>query len=290
MAGFALAPLGRFAEAARRIDVVHLGQRLPVRGTADELDLVATAFNETLARLEHAVGDMRQFSTALAHELRTPLAALRGGLEMSLRAPRSAEEHEQRVAGQLEELDKLRRLIDQLLTLARAEAGEIPLASAPVDLGDLCASLVEQLEPVAGARAIELACEPSSAVVAGDREWLKRLVLNLLDNAIKFTPSGGRIVLRVDAEPTKVRITVRDTGIGMSTDVSAHVFERFFRADPARSPEADGAGLGLSLVKWIVDRHGGSIVVDSQPGHGSTFTVRVPRLMGTEPPRVINAN
>jgi heavy metal sensor kinase len=280
MARFALAPLERFAEAARRIDVVHLhlGPRLPVRGAADELDEVAVAFNDTLDRLEHAVGEMRQFSAALAHELRAPLAALRGEIEMSLRDDPSPEQHARRVESQLEELDKLKRLIDQLLTLARAEAGQIPLASEPVNLGSLCEALVEQLEPVAEARSITLTCEAATAVVAGDAEWLKRLVINLVDNAIKFTAPGGRIVVRasVDAGGEVARIAVHDSGIGMAPEVSDHVFERFFRADPARSPEAEGTGLGLSLVKWIVDRHRGTIAVESEPGKGSVFTVRLP--------------
>ena len=277
MARFALDPLERFAEAARRIDVASLGRRLPVRGAADELDEVAVAFNETLERLEHAVGEMRQFSTALAHELRAPLAALRGEIEMSMRDVAS-EAHQRRVESQLQELDKLKRLIDKLLTLARAEAGEIPLAREPVDLGALCATLVEQLEPVADAGGVVLTCEPSPAIVAGDAEWLKRLVINLVDNAIKFTPAGGTIVLRVDTVAEHARIAVRDSGVGMTPEVSTHVFDRFFRGDPARSPDTAGAGLGLSLVKWIADRHRGTVSVESEPGKGSVFTVRLPLI------------
>jgi len=277
MSRLALVPLERFADAARRIDVANLGRRLPLRGAADELDEVAVAFNETLERLEHAVAEMRQFSAALAHELRAPLAALRGEIEMSLRDVDS-DERERRVESQLQELDKLKRLIDQLLTLARAEAGEIPLVREPVDLGPLCATLVEQLEPVAEARGITLRCTPVAAMVAGDAEWLKRLVINVVDNAIKFTPPRGQILVRVDTIAENARIIVSDSGAGMTPEVSARVFERFFRADPARSPDTEGAGLGLSLVKWIVDRHRGTIGVDSEIGKGSTFTVRLPLI------------
>lgn len=277
LAGLALRPLTALASAAREIDVRTLERRVPVRGVSDELDDVASAFNDTLARLDHSVGEMRQFSAALAHELRTPLAALRGEIELALRQPGRSESERTTLASQIEELDRLARLIDQILTLARAESGQIRLTFAPVDVGALAASLVDQLEPVAQARTIDLRCERNGTVmVNGDAGWLQRLLLNLLDNAIKFTKEGGQVVLRVSQEAGHARIDVRDTGIGMPPDVTPHVFERFFQADPARSSINDGAGVGLSLVKWIVDRHEGSIAVQSRVGEGSTFTVRLP--------------
>jgi two-component system OmpR family sensor kinase len=277
LAGFALRPLTALAGAAREIDVRTLERRVPTRGVHDELEDVATAFNETLSRLEHSVGEMRQFSAALAHELRTPLAALRGEIELSLRRSGVDASEQATLASQIEELDRLARLIDQILTLARAESGQIRLTFAPVDVGELAASLVEQLEPVAQARTIELRCERNGTVVVnGDAGWLQRLLLNLLDNAIKFTREGGTVVLRVSHESGRARIEVRDTGIGMAPEVTPHIFERFFQADPARSSGIDGAGVGLSLVKWIVDRHDGTIGVSSRMGEGSTFTVRLP--------------
>ncbi len=275
MASFVLTPLSRLAEATRGIDIARLQHRLPVRGAGDELDDVATAFNGTLDRLEHAIGEMRQFSTALAHELRTPLAALRGDIEMAILQP--GDDVQRRVAGQLEEIDKLKRLIDQILMLARAEAGEIALARDAVDLGALAALLVDQVEPVARASGIALRCEHADGVIVeGDEDWLKRLVLNLLDNAIKFTPAGGDILVDASREGPVARLDVRDTGVGIDPAVKSRVFERFFRADPARSPGVAGAGLGLTLAKWIVDRHRGRIEVESQPGRGSTFTVYLP--------------
>jgi len=274
----ALAPLTRLAGVAREIDVSTLARRLPTRGAQDELDDVARAFNETLHRLEHSVGEMRQFSTALAHELRTPLSALRGEIELSLRGA-ATDEQRRVLASQIEELDKLKRLIDHLLTLARAEAGQIPLTFSAVNVSELAASLVDQLEPVAQARTIDLRCERSGAVmVDGDAGWLQRLLLNLLDNAMKFTPEGGRVVLRVAQEDGRARIDVRDTGIGMSAEDAGHAFDRFFQADPSRSAPHEGVGLGLSLVKWIVERHHGTIAVDSRLGEGSTFTVTLPVL------------
>jgi heavy metal sensor kinase len=279
MATIALGPLLRFADAARGIDVTNLRQRLPVRGVDDELDDVAHAFNETLERVEDAVGEMRQFSTALAHELRTPIAALRGEIELATMRPDAGDAYRRTAASQLEELDKLKRLIDQLLTLARAESGQIPLSRVPVNLGALAASVVEQLEAVAQANGLDLRCEVTGDVaVEGDGEWLERLVLNLLDNAFKFTPRGGRVTVRVSAVERQARIEVTDTGIGMPPEVLSHVFERFYRADPARSSSARGVGLGLSLVKWIVDRHDGLIQAKSDPGRGATFTVYINRL------------
>jgi signal transduction histidine kinase len=233
--------------------------------------------NETLVRLDQTVGEMRQFSAALAHELRTPLTALRGDIELAMLQPQTPGTMGRRFASQLEEIDKLKRLIDQILLLARAEAGEILLALHPVDLGALVESLVEQLEPVAQAKSIDLRCERADAVmVEGDADWLKRLTLNLLDNAIKFTPEGGRVVVNVSREDRLGRLTVSDTGVGIPPGLTVQIFERFFRADPARSPGTEGVGLGLSLVKWIVDRHGGRIDVDSPPGQGAIFTVRLP--------------
>jgi two-component system, OmpR family, sensor kinase len=276
MARFALTPLTRLVDSTHAISIEDLGRRVPVRRAHDELDDVATAFNDVLERLEHAIGEMRQFSTALAHELRTPLAALRGDIEMAMLRQHGTDP-QQRAASQLEEIDRLKRLIDQILVLARAEAGEIPLTMGHVDLGTLVTSLVEQIEPVAQARGIAMQCEHVDSVfVRGDAEWLKRVVLNLLDNAIKFTPQGGRVVIGVTRHGDAVRLEVRDTGIGIDSASRPRVFERFFRADPARSRDVEGVGLGLSLSKWIVDRHHGRIDVDSQPGEGSTFTVTLP--------------
>ena len=278
LSGFVLAPLSRLAAATRAIDVRNLQHRLPLRGANDELDEVARAFNDALARVEYAVGEMRQFSTAIAHELRTPIAALRGEIELAAMKPGTREADRIAAASQLEELDKLKRLIDQLLTLARAEAGEIPLVRQPVELGALIESVCEQVEAVAHAKGLSLRTEITGVVVAGDAAWLERMLLNPLDNAFKFTPAGGSVVVRLTSTGDTARMEVRDTGIGMPADVVPHVFERFYRADPARSA-TEGVGLGLSLVKWIVDRHNGSIDASSgASGQGSVFTVYLKKI------------
>ena len=276
-AGRALVPLARLATATRTIDVADLRHRLPLRGAHDELDQVAQAFNDVLARLEHAVSEMKQFSTAIAHELRTPLAALRGETELALIQARSPDEHRRGLENQLETLDRLARLISQLLTLARAEAGDIPLARDTVDLAALAGTIVEQLEPVAQARNITLVCEaPPHVSIIGDAGWMERLLLNLLDNALKFTPERGRIVVRVVPEAESIRLDVDDTGTGVSPDLLPHLFERFYRSEPGPAAHAGGVGLGLRLVKWIADRHNATIDVVSRPGHGSTFTLKFP--------------
>ncbi|MEO5895449.1 MAG: heavy metal sensor histidine kinase [Vicinamibacterales bacterium] len=277
MAGLGLAPLVRLAAEARSIDLRRPGQRLSVQGTRDELDDVGRAFNETLERLEQKVGEMRQFSAALAHELRTPLTALRGEIELSLRGARSEAELERALESQLEEVDKLKRLIDHILTLARAEAGEILLAREPVNLSALAHSIAEQLEPVALARGIQLTCDAAApAIVRGDQRWLERVLLNLLDNAIKFTSQGGAVSVSVHGDADNVVMVFTDNGRGIDAESLPHVFERFFRADPSRSSLVAGAGVGLSLVKWIVERHGGIVTVRSVDGAGAVFTVSLP--------------
>ena len=277
MARKALTPLTTLAAEARRVKIGTLDRRLPTRGTHDQLDEVAMAFNETLAHLEEAVGEMRQFSSALAHELRTPLAVLRGEMELALLRSASEIEWRASAASQIEEIDKLTRMVNQLLTLARAESGEIPLARDAVDLGALAATVTEQLEPVAQAKDLDLRSVVHHPVtVTGDSGWLERLLLNLLDNAIKYTPSRGHIRVAVSRENDRARVDVSDTGPGIPADAVPHVFERFYRVDPARSSTVEGAGLGLSLAKWIVDRHQGQIDVQSEPGTGSTFTIWLP--------------
>jgi heavy metal sensor kinase len=277
MAGRALAPIATLAATARTIGVNDLHRRLPQRGTGDELDVVADAFNDVVARLEHAVAEMRQFSAAMAHEIRTPLARIRADLELSLTAGRSPGEQRLTIASQLEDIDKLTRLLAQLLTLARADAGELAVSRRVVDLAALARGVVDALEPVAQAKGISLTCDCANVVeIMGDHGWMERLLLNLVDNALKFTRPGGTITVCVTRAGGTVRLAVHDSGIGISPDALPHVFDRFYRADASRSSATDGAGLGLSLVKWIAGRHGATVEVASRPGHGSTFIVILP--------------
>jgi heavy metal sensor kinase len=277
MAGKALEPVAALARAAREIAVSRLDRRLPVRGTDDELDHLATEFNETLARLEKAVGEMKQFTASVSHEFRTPLAVLRGEAEVALMQACSSEQYRRVLASQLEEFEKLTRMINQLLTLARAESGEVEIARETVDLSLMAQSLAEQLQPVAAAKDISLAwnCGPNVKVL-GDASWIERIILNVVDNAIKFTSSGGHVEVRVSHDTQNAVLEVRDDGSGIIPEALPHIFERFYRADPARSDSADGAGLGLSLVKWAVDQHHGSIQVNSRPGKGTRVAIQIP--------------
>ncbi|MGE3512747.1 MAG: ATP-binding protein [Vicinamibacterales bacterium] len=281
MAGRALAPLSRLAHATRTIEVRTLDRRLPVRGAHDELDEVADAFNHALNRLERSVTDMRQFSAALAHELRTPLAILRGEAELALSATATHEDIRRALQTQLEEFDRLHGLITQVLTLARAESGQIRLAHDAIDLGALAREVVEQLEPVAAARGITLTCDAQDAVVTGDPGWLRRLLLILLDNAIKFTDRDGGIRVTVDGTGDQAVLAVSDSGVGMNSDVLAHAFEPFYRGDAARTTH--GAGLGLALARWIAEQHGARLDAVSGEAHGTTFTLRLPLASAFQP-------
>jgi len=277
MAGKALEPVAALGKAAGEIGVSRLDRRLPVRGTRDELDYLAEQFNETLERLEKAVGEMKQFTASISHELRTPLAVLRGEAEIALMQSSSTEQYRRVLASQLEEFEKLTRMVNELLTLARAESGEVAIARDPVNLSSLAQSLIEQLEPVAASKNLKLSCQCQENVfVNGDGGWIERIILNLVDNAIKFTQSGGHVDVRIWQNGENRIIEVTDTGIGIEPDALPHIFERFYRADPSRANRADGAGLGLSLVKWATDQHHAAIEVDSSPGHGSTFRIKFP--------------
>lgn len=277
MAGKALEPVAALSKAAGDIAVTSLDRRLPVRGTNDELDQLAAEFNDTLARLEKAVGEMQQFTASISHELRTPLAVLRGEAEVALLEASSPEQYRRVLSSQLEEFEKLSRMINQLLTLARAESGEVAIAHDPVNISTMTRSLAEQLEPVAASKEVALSwnCEPD-VTLRGDASWIERIILNLADNAIKFTRPGGHVSLSVSRNGNSAILEVADDGIGIAAEAVPHIFERFYRADPSRANRAEGVGLGLSLVKWAVDQHHGTIDVESVPENGTRFVVRIP--------------
>ncbi|HEY2384815.1 MAG TPA: ATP-binding protein [Terriglobia bacterium] len=277
MARKALEPVAALGRAAGEIGVSQLHQRLPVRGTGDELDYLAIQFNGTFARLEKAVEEMKQFTASISHEFRTPLAVLRGEAEIALMESSTAGQYRRVLASQLEEFEKLTRMINQLLTLARAESGEVAIVHEPVDLSTMTQSLAEQLEPVAASKNVNLSwnCDPG-VIISGDAGWIERIVLNLIDNAIKFTASGGHVAVSVSQNEKHRTLEVKDDGAGIPADSVPRIFERFYRADPSRANRADGVGLGLSLVKWAVDQHQGAIDVETNPGRGSTFRVTFP--------------
>jgi heavy metal sensor kinase len=277
MAGRALRPVNLITRTAQEIGISDLDRRLPIRGTGDELDRLSRTFNDMFARLAKAIGEMKQFTASISHELRTPLTALRGEAEVMLLEPHSVEEYRRVLASNLEEYDRLGRLINRLLTLARAESGDIHMNPAAVDFSNLTRYLVEQLESVAASKQVSISFESKEPVsVVADQEWLESAILNLLDNAIKYTQAGGHIAVAVENCGYERKLEIKDTGIGITPEVLPHIFERFFRADPSRNARPEGAGLGLNLVQWIVKQHHGRIEVRSTPGRGSCFTVWLP--------------
>jgi heavy metal sensor kinase len=277
MARHMLHPIEELSLAAKQISISRLDRRLPVRGTQDELDHLANTFNEVFARLDQAVIQLKDFTANISHELRTPLTVLRGEAEVALAKASGEEDYRRVLESQLEEFEKLSHLIHQMLTLARAEAGQIPLERQPVDLAELAASLVEQMEAVAANKGITLAAQSAGQMrVVGDPGWLERMLLNLIDNAVKFTGSGGRIEVRSFSQGGEAILEVRDNGAGMAPEELSRIFERFYRGDPSRSKELEGAGLGLSLVEWIIKAHGGRIHAESRPGEGSVFRIALP--------------
>jgi heavy metal sensor kinase len=273
-----LAPLGWMARQSSQITGSSLHRRLEIGDAADELAVLAGSFNQLLARLDQSFETMRRFVADASHELRTPLSVIRGEAEVSLAKERGSTEYRESLAIILDESRRLCRLVDDLLNLARADAGYVKLRIQEFYADDLLADCCRSMKSLATSRQIEVACQsPEDVPFTGDEELLRRLVLNLLDNAIRFTPPGGKVTAALDAQDSRLSIQVTDTGIGISEDSVPHVFDRFYRADKARSRHEGGFGLGLSIVKWIAEAHGGSVNLTSQAGVGSTFTVTLPR-------------
>ncbi len=273
----ALRPVDRMTETARRIGAEHLAQRIPVTGTRDELDRLAETLNGMLSRLDQSFAQIRQFSADASHELQTPLTILRGELEVALRSPRSAEAYQQTLASALEEIDRMTRLVEGLLLLARADAGVLRMDDQLVDLGQLLEDVYRQAVPLARTRGMELAIEELEPLaVHGDPERLKRLLMNLVDNGIKYTAPGGRVTLGLARQGHRAALQVSDTGIGIGPEDRERVFQRFYRTPDARALDGDGAGLGLCIARSIAESHGGEIEIESSPGQGSRFRVLLP--------------
>ncbi|MBI4269218.1 MAG: HAMP domain-containing protein [Candidatus Rokubacteria bacterium] len=272
----ALKPVDEMSRTARRITGEELGRRIRVRGTGDELDHLAGTLNAMLARLEEAFTQVRRFAADAAHELRTPLTALKGGIEVALRTERPREEYRRVLVSSLEEVERLVRLAEDLLLLSRFSAGALP-ARERVELQPLLHDLREVGERLALARGVRVDLVVDAPLaVHGDPATLRRAVLNLVENAIKYTPPGGRVELGLAPADRSAAIVVRDTGVGMDPAEAARVFEPFVRLDEARARDTGGAGLGLAIVRSIVLAHGGTLAVESAPGAGSTFTIRLP--------------
>jgi heavy metal sensor kinase len=276
LAGRALRPIDRMVDSARDISAENLRDRLPVPPTRDELSRLAETFNGMLDRIEEGFSLHRQFWEDVAHELKTPLAIMKGEIEVALRIGGGSQENRDVLASSLEEVDGLIRLIEKMLTLARMDRGGAPLETDEVDLAALAGRAVEDFRVPAEDKGIRLGFSGSGAVrVRGDEARLRGLIYILLDNAVKFTPAGGTIGVEVAPDGAAARLAVADTGPGIPEDDIPGIFDRFRRA--GRSGEGHGFGLGLSIAKAVAERHGGRIEARSRRGTGSTFTVVLPR-------------
>lgn len=283
LAGRALRPVEAITQAAERIAGGDLTQRLSVSTAQDEIGRLAGTFNAMIGRLEASFQQVRQFTSDASHELRTPLTVLKGETELALRRPRSADDYRLVLESSLEEVDRMSRIVDELLFLSRADLGEIKMESRPVRLDHLFDDLKRQAEVLGHEQAVHIVTGPSEPVtIAGDDMRLRELLLNLLDNAIKYSPRGGRVEMNLVKQNGAARLSISDHGIGMSREEQAHIFDRFYRTDAARAHTKKGTGLGLAICKWIVDAHHGTIDVQSEPGKGSVFTVILPLLASSD--------
>ncbi len=278
LARTALAPVDRMASAADQISATRLDRRLEVPNPDDELGRLARTLNGMIARLERSFGEIRRFTADAAHELRTPLAVMRNAAEVALRVPRNADQHRQVLEEMLEEIERLTRMAEQLLFLSREDAGLVHPTHESVPFDALAREVAEHMRVVAAEKSQTIAIElPSSCPVTGDPDQLRRLLFNLLDNAIKYTPNGGAITVSVQCPDEEVRIVISDTGIGIAAEHIPYIFDRFYRVDPARGREAtEGIGLGLAICRSIVDAHGGRIEVESHVGRGTQVTFTLP--------------
>lgn len=285
----ALAPVDRMAERARAITADRLGERLPVDNPRDELGRLATVFNALLGRLESSFEQMRRFTSDVSHELRTPLTAIRSVGEVGLREHKDGAGYRTVIGSMLEDSNRLASLVDRLLTLSRADIGEVKLAAEPMDLGVLADNVVSDLEVLAEEKGQTLSVEHSGeAPCVADRLVLRQALINLVDNAIKYTPPSGAIQIRTSSEGDRSLLEVSDTGPGIPPERQQHVFDRFYRGGHQRSGE-DGAGLGLAIAKWAVEANSGELVYESRSEGGSRFLVRLPRAADTATTAVVGA-
>ena len=283
LVGRALAPVDQIGRKAEQITQHNLSERLPVAQTADELERLSLSLNHMIGRLQDAFLNSKRFVADASHELRTPLTVVRAELE-SLSSNRSlAPEFRETIGSVLEEVERLARIVEQLFALSRLDAGESQAEWVKFDLAELVTTTADQMSLLAEDKGISVSCDAAQPVlVDGDRSRLKQVVVNLLDNAIKYTPEKGQIRLRVTAVNAHAILEVSDNGIGIPADAQPHVFERFFRVDKARTRDPEGAGLGLSIVKSICTAHGAAVEVQSN-GVGSRFRLKLPLSGGKKP-------
>jgi signal transduction histidine kinase len=282
IAARALEPIDRMITEVREItDGRSLHRRLAVPMERDELSRLAETLNQMMTRLERSFAALRRFTADASHELKTPLTVVRAGVERAITRPDVPPETLAPLEETLQEVNRMTELLDSLLTLARADEGRAELHREPVDLREILEEAGETGELLAEQAGVgmEIRLPPEPVVVSVDRSRVRQLALNLIENAVKYTPSGGEVSVELSSNDGRAVFTVADTGIGIAPGDLPHVFDRFWRADSARTrtSERAGTGLGLAICKWIAEAHGGTIDVQSRPGRGTTFTVGLPR-------------
>ena len=277
LAGRALKPVDVIVRSAQKISAENLSLRLEVVNPNDEIGRLAETFNRTLDRLENSFNRTRQFSSDVSHELRTPLTILRGETEVGLRWGGNPEEFKAILQSNLEEINRMSEIIEYLLDLSRAEEGRLNLNMQRVDLDELIQDILQKTRLAADNKGITFTYSASTpTAITGDRHRLRQIFINLLDNALKFTPQGGDIRINLETEAGWVKVSVKDSGPGIPEQDLSKVFDRFYRVDQARNRNDGGSGLGLSIVKSLCEAHGGRVELQSTAGRGCVFTVYLP--------------
>jgi heavy metal sensor kinase len=271
----ALAPVGRIIESSRMISFTNLRGRLIVPKTGDELQRLSETLNQMIQRLETAFLSVVQFTADASHELRTPVAFIRTTAEVALVQPRESQSYRAAMADIHEEAERLTYLIDELLILARADAGSSALKLAPIDVREPLIHALSRTLPLAEGKGVSLQAElpEQAATILGDATSLRRLFVILTDNAVKYTAKGGTVVVRISVDVNRVCVAVSDSGIGIAEDELSKIFDRFYRSDNTRQRDSGGSGLGLSIGRWIADAHRAEIRVESELNVGSEFRV-----------------
>ncbi len=279
----ALAPLERISRTAMQITRAEdLALRIPYQGPDDEVGQLIAAFNDTLERLESLFNTQRQFISDVSHELRTPLTVIKGNLDLLRRMDCIEEEEFDSIN---EEVNRLTRMVQDLLLIAQAETGRLPLEMEEISLDTLLLEVVQQAEVLAKGKLTMEIAEIDQVMVPGDRDRLKQVMLNVVSNAVKFTPEGGKVTLKLHKTRQKAVLTITDTGPGIAEEDLPHIFKRFYRTEKARTrTPGSGFGLGLSIAYWIVRNHQGDITVRSREGRGTTFSILLP-LSEAQPPK-----
>jgi heavy metal sensor kinase len=274
-----MTPIEVLSTGAETMSEADLGKRLTLDSPYQEFRRLTQAFNSVMDRFQRSGETQRRFCDIAAHEMKTPLTILQGNLDVALMKARTSEEYREALINNLEQVGRLIALTRSLLTLANFTSGKPPVHLVPLALESLIQDMVDELTLLADDRQIKLSFESQSVPpVLGDAQWIKQALINLLDNALHYTPAGGAVTIRLQAAGDGVAVAVEDTGHGIEPEHLPHLFERFYRTDWARAKDAGGTGLGLPIVKEIAEAHGGTVSVTSQVDKGSIFTLRLPAL------------